>query len=129
MSTAPRPSRSAIALALAGMLAGGGQTTQAAEPAAKKELSSREKAALFKAMPPPPPLTEVAVIDGGKVTGQMSPEEARKNGYTIVDLSDDWLPYVFSETQEKPQPLRPFLLNLANGRYGSGKMYARPHED
>ncbi|HEY7375406.1 MAG TPA: hypothetical protein VIF57_24825 [Polyangia bacterium] len=128
--TGPGQGARATALALAGLLSGGGvQTSQAAEPAAKKELSSREKAALIKAMPPPPPLTEVAVIDGGKVTGTMSPDEARKNGYTIVDLSDDWLPYVFSETQEKPQPLRPFLLNLANGRYGSGKMYARPHED
>ncbi len=61
--------------------------------------------------------------------GQTTLEDARRDGLTVVDLSDDWLPYVFSETPEKPQPLRPYLVDLANGRFRSGKNYARPRED
>jgi hypothetical protein len=69
------------------------------------------------------------VVDGGRSVGQTTPEDARKDGLTVVDLSDDWLPYVFSETPDKPQPLRPFLIDLANERFRSGKPYARPRED
>ena len=47
----------------------------------------------------------------------------------MVDLSDDWLPYVFSEEPGKPQPLRPYLIDLANGRFRSGSQYARARED
>jgi hypothetical protein len=69
------------------------------------------------------------VVEGGRATGQTTPESARKDGLTVVDLSDDWLPYVFSETPEKPQPLRPYLIDLANERFRSGKEYAKPRED
>src|SRR3954453_19821354 len=153
MSTAQRRSRigrapgaRAIALALAGLLVGGGQMTQAAprvpadpeaaaaKAAAKdasakvlavaKEAAAKEAAAAQAAANNPTP-----VLEGGRVVGQKVPEGARKEGLTVVDLSDDWLPYVFSETPEKPQPLRPFLLDLANGRLRTGRQYARPHED
>ena len=72
---------------------------------------------------------EVLVVDSGKAVRQMAPENARRDGLTVVDLSDDWLPFVFSETPDKPQPLRPFLVDLANGRTRAGKNYARPRED
>src|SRR3954471_6718389 len=153
MSTAQRGSRighapgaRAIALALAGLLVGGGQMTQAApraplDPeaaaakaaakdasakvlAAAKEAAAKEAAAAQAAANNPIP-----VLEGGRVVGQKTPENARKEGLTVVDLSDDWLPYVFSQTEDKPQPLRPFLLDLANGRLRTGRQYARPHED
>jgi len=133
----------ATALALAGLLAGGGQMTQAApaDPADKadkeakaaaaakvlaaaKEAAAKEAAAAEAAASVPIP-----VIEGGRVVGQKTPADARKEGYTVVDLSDDWLPTVFSQTPDKPQPLRPFLLDLANGRLKTGRQYARPHED
>jgi hypothetical protein len=47
----------------------------------------------------------------------------------VVDLSDDWLPYIFSEVPGKPQPLRPYLIDLANGRFRQGSVYARARED
>jgi hypothetical protein len=75
------------------------------------------------------PPSEVMVVDGGRSTGQKTPEGARKEGLTVVDLSDDWLPFVFSEEPGKPQPLRPFLMDLANGRFGKGSAYSRPRED
>jgi hypothetical protein len=110
-------------LSFLGLVAGGSQTTQAGPPA------QGGKAAPAAAAKAPPPLTEVTLVDGGRITGTATPEKARKDGLTIVDLSDDWLPFVFSETPEKPQPLRPYLIDLANHRYKPGKQYARPRED
>ena len=60
---------------------------------------------------------EITVIEGGRSVGQTTPENASRDGLTVVDLSDDWLPFVFSEVPGKPQPLRPFLIDLANGRF------------
>jgi hypothetical protein len=137
----------ASALALAALLAGGGLTTQAAQPApadkeeaaaakaAAKEAAAKKLAAAKEAAAKAAEAAEaiannpIPVIEGGRVVGQKTPADARKEGLTVVDLSDDWLPYVFSETPDKPQPLRPFLLDLANGRLKTGRMYARAHED
>ena len=154
MSPAPRhfrtgraPLARATALALAGLLAGGGLTTQAAQPApadkdaaaaakaaakeaaAKTLAAAKEAAAKAAAAAQAAANVPIMVIEGGRVVGQKTPENARKEGLTVVDLSDDWLPTVFSETPELPQPLRPFLLDLANGRLRTGRQYARPHED
>jgi hypothetical protein len=125
--TGRTPGIRATALALAGLLAGGGQTAQAADVAAKGPGAPKPKAPLVAQ--PVRVLSEVAVVEGGRVASQTTPEGARKDGLTVVDLSDDWLPFVFSETVDKPQPLRPFLQDLANGRMRSGKSYARPRED
>jgi len=69
------------------------------------------------------------VVEGGRFVGQTTPENARRDGLTVVDLSDDWLPYIFSEEPGKPQPLRPYLIDLANGRMRGGSNYARARED
>src|SRR5262245_4013896 len=113
------------ALALAGFLAGSGHATPPADKeaaaakaaaaakvmAAAKEAAAKEAAAAQAAANEP-----IMVVEGGRVVGQKTPENARKEGLTVVDLSDDWLPYVFSQTPDKPQPLRPYLIDLANGR-------------
>src|SRR5688572_4264677 len=124
--TGRTPGARATALALAGLLAGSVQTTQAANDA-KANGAAKPKPVLVAQ--PAQVITEVLVVDGGRVAGQTTPEAARKDGLTVVDRSDDWLPFVFSETQEKPQPLRPFLQDLANGRMRASKNYARPRED
>jgi hypothetical protein len=115
--TGRAPGASATALALAGLWAGSGEAKQAA-PA------------------PAPPAAQVAspngglmVVEGGRSVGQTTPERARRDGLTVLDLSDDWLPYVFSETPEKPQPLRPALIALANERRPRGSAFARARED
>jgi hypothetical protein len=69
------------------------------------------------------------VVEGGRVVGQATSESARRDGLTVVDLSDDWLPYVFSEEPGKPQPLRAYLIDLANGRFRPGSAYAHARED
>ena len=72
---------------------------------------------------------EVMVVEAGHSVRQTTIESAQRDGLTVVDLSDDWLPYVFSETPDKPQPLRPYLVDLANGRFRPTKNYARARED
>ncbi len=105
----------AIALTLGCMLAGSGQAAPKTKPAA---------------VPPPAPVSvALMVVEAGRVVGQTSPDNARRDGLTVMDLSDDFLPHIFSEAPEKPQPLRPYLIDLANGRVRSGKTYARARED
>jgi hypothetical protein len=99
-------------VALAGLLAGSGET--------------HAKAPAQAAQAPAP--ADVMVVENGRPAGQTTPENARRDGLTIVDLSDDWLPYIFSEEPEKPQPLRPYLIDLANARF-RGSAYARARED
>ena len=69
------------------------------------------------------------VVEGGRAVGQTTPERAPRDGLTVVDLSDDWLPYIFSEAPDKPQPLRPALIAMANGRLPRGSTFARARED
>lgn len=110
------PGARATALALAGLLVGG--ATQAAQPAPAA-----------RAQPEPAAAGDLSIVDGGRVTGHTTADGARRDGLTVIDLSDDWLPYVFSEEPDKPQPLRPYLIDLANGRFRSGSKYARARED
>jgi len=69
------------------------------------------------------------VVEGGRFVGQTTPDKARRDGLTVVDLSNDWLPHVFSEEPGKPQPLRSDLIALANGRLPRGSALARARED
>ncbi len=108
----------AITLALVGLWAGSGH---AAQPAAAAQVAPVAQSA--------PASGGLMVVEGGRFVGQTTPENARRDGLTVVDLSDDWLPYIFSEEPEKPQPLRPYLIDLANGRMRGGSNYARPRED
>jgi hypothetical protein len=113
------PAARVSALALAALLASG-QPTQAKQPVAVGQAAPVAAAAGSG---------EIMIVEGGRSVGQTTPESARRDGLTVVDLSDDWLPYVFSEEPGKPQPLRPYLIDLANGRFRGGSNYARARED
>ncbi|MCG5051575.1 MAG: hypothetical protein KA712_01320 [Myxococcales bacterium] len=78
---------------------------------------------------PPAAPAPIVIVEAGRVVGPTTPEAAQRDGLTLVDLSDEWLPHVFSEAPETPQPLRPYLIDLANGRLRSGSAYARARED
>jgi hypothetical protein len=112
------PGAGAIALVLAGLWAGSGQATQPA-PVAKAAPVAQAVS----------PTGALMVVEGGRFVGQTTPERARRDGLTVVDLSDDWLPYIFSEAPGKPQPLRPDLIALANGRRPRGSTFVRARED
>ena len=103
---------SAAALILTGLWVSGGQTSKAAP-----------------APPVPASAGDIMVVDAGHAAGQTTLENAQRDGLTVVDLSDDWLPYIFSEEPGKPQPMRPYLIDLANGRFRGSSAYARARED
>jgi hypothetical protein len=112
--------RCATALALVGLLADGGRTAPATPPAPVANAPVAQPASATGGL---------MVVEGGRWMGQTTPENARRGGLTVLDLSDDWLPHIFSEEPGKPQPLRPYLVDLANGRYRPDKAYARARED
>jgi hypothetical protein len=124
-----RPAPSATALALAVLLAGE-HTTQATQPppVAAKPAAATKPAATTPAAAPTSS-GDLIVVEGGRAVGQTTPEAARHDGLTVVDLSDDWLPFIFSEEPGKPQPLRPYLIDLANERLRKGGAYAKARED
>jgi hypothetical protein len=105
-----------LVVAFAGLLAGGERTTQATPPTAVAPAAPSEA-------------TSTVVVEGGRVVRQTTPEAARHDGLTVVDLSDDWLPYIFSDEPGKPQPLRPYLIDLANERLRKGGAYSKARED
>jgi hypothetical protein len=115
LRTERAPVARATALALAGLCATG-HATQAAPKAAPLARPAPASGALM-------------VVEAGRFTGQTTAESARRDGLTVVDLSDDWLPYIFSEEPGKPQPLRPALIALANGRLPRESTFARARED
>jgi hypothetical protein len=122
-----RPSFGRVAVlvvVLAGLGAGGGQTTQATQVAPVPKAAPVAPSAQAAT-----PGGGLMVVEGGRAVGQTTSESAGRDGLTVVDLSDDWLPYVFSEEPGKPQPLRPYLIDLANGRFRSGSAYAHARED
>lgn len=119
MTQTPRPRATALPFLLLGLIAASPSPTLAA-PEAKPPAA---------AAPPQADAGELPVVESGRVAGQKTAEAARHDGLTVLDLSDEWLPSIFSETPDKPEPLRPFLIDLANGKFRSGSKYARARED
>jgi hypothetical protein len=119
MTHTPRPRATALPFLLLGLIAGSASPTLAA-PAAKPRAP---------AAPPQADAGDLPVVEGGRATGQKTAEAARHDGLTVLDLSDEWLPSIFSETPDKPEPLRPFLIDLANEKFRSGSKYSRARED
>jgi hypothetical protein len=113
-----------LVLALAVLSADSGQATQPKKPAQPRPMSQSVSAAQGAAAG-----GGLQVVAGGRFVGQTTPERARRDGLTVVDLSDEWLPYVFSETPDKPQPIRSDLIAMANGRRPRGPAFVRARED
>lgn len=85
----------------------------------------------------PPPWQGRGPLEAGQVyvlaegAGQVRDEtEARAAGYTVVDLGDEWAPFIFSEQDPdgaapKPQPYRQIFIELANDRVDPDVLYLR----
>jgi hypothetical protein len=86
-------------------------------------------AAAAKVAEAPPADSGIMVVESGRAVGQTTRERAPKDALTVVDLSDEWLPHIFSEAPDLPQPLRPALIAMANGRMPRGQNFARARED
>ena len=118
MRYTPRSRLTALTFLLLGLIAGSAPPTLAGPARPPAPVA-----------PPPADAGELPVVEGGRATGQKTAEAARQDGLTVLDLSDEWLPSIFSETPDKPEPLRPFLIDLANEKFRSGGKYSRARED
>lgn len=66
------------------------------------------------------PLGEGETFVLGPTPGRMAVAEARAAGLLVVDLGDEWVPFIFSEQdpggEHKPNPYRKVFTTLANNR-------------
>src|SRR5690606_9166539 len=72
------------------------------------------------------------VFDGGRHRGHVCTDEAYARGLTVIDLSDDWAPFIFTEDpslgEAGKQPYLPIYLALASERFGEGPRWERARE-
>jgi hypothetical protein len=61
----------------------------------------------------------------GRQEGSVCAAQAAREGYTVINLSDDWTPFVLSRDPD----YRPVLVALANERWGEPGVTARAERD
>lgn len=71
----------------------------------------------------------VPLYQDGHVSSSVSEQAAAMAGATILDLSSDWAPRLFSESPDLPQPYRATFLALASERLGSGRSWDTARRD
>lgn len=79
-----------------------------------------DAAATPAVLAPPRPAGRVLLVSGG-AERWLGPDEAAAAGFTLVDLSDDWTPWIFAEHRtadgrELPNRYRRVFVGLANDR-------------
>lgn len=79
-----------------------------------------------------PPCISVPVFEAGREVGHVCPEAARREGLTIVDLSDDWVPLALRDPEDDaqpPQPYRATYVALSNEEFPPGPEGDRARHD
>jgi hypothetical protein len=76
-----------------------------------------------------PPCPTVPVYQDGRVSSYVCEDAAAQAGLTVLDLSAEWTPRLFTETPDLPHPYRPTLVALANERLGTGKEWDTARRD
>ncbi|WP_242343849.1 L,D-transpeptidase family protein [Anaeromyxobacter terrae] len=74
----------------------------------------------------------VPVLEQGRQVGSACPADARRQGLTLLDLSDDWVPLLFRDPEnlvQLPQPYRATYVALANEEFPSGPDGERARRD
>ncbi len=98
---------------------------------ANVERAEQERAQRAAAAPEPDdqndPEGTIPVFEGGRQTGMVTREGARRRGLTVLDLGDEWTPDVFAEDPELGedgrQPYRARFLRLANEQTRSARRF------
>jgi hypothetical protein len=71
---------------------------------------------------PPPMHQPIPLYESGGTTRQIDAATARENGYVVLDLGEEWTPYLFTEHDSAEEPLIPnayraTYLALARGEF------------
>ena len=72
------------------------------------------------------------MFESGREVGEVCSTDARRYGLTIVDLSDDWVPFAFRDSDDPsqlPQPYRATYVALANEEFPPGSQGNRARRD
>ncbi len=76
--------------------------------------------------------SSIPVFDAGQEIGRVCPADAQREGLTVVDLSDDWVPLAFRDPDDPaqpPQPYRAAYVALANEDFPTGPAGDRARHD
>lgn len=89
-----------------------GATEQVEEPTEHRRVDSR----------PPPMHQPVPLWEAGRTERMIDAADAAEQGYVVVDLGEEWTPYIFTErgnAEEEPRPnaYRETYLALARGEF------------
>jgi hypothetical protein len=71
-------------------------------------------------------------FDAGREVGRVCPADARREGLTLVDLSDDWVPFALREPDDPAQASQPYratYVALANEEFQAGARGERARRD
>jgi len=121
-----------LALAVTGCRSGteDDEPKQASSPEAKaKPIEERSERS-----DEPPPAQPVPLWQDGKVARIVDAAAASTHGFVIVDLGEDWVPYIFTDGVDlEGKPLqnayRPTYLALARGEFPDNQNGERARED
>jgi hypothetical protein len=76
---------------------------------------------------------EIALFDAGREAGTMTQEQAEARGLAVVELRDDWAPYLLAPDaslgERGQQPYVETYRALAAGRFGEGEEFDRARND
>jgi hypothetical protein len=75
------------------------------------------------------PCPTVPLYESGRRSAQLCADQAVHDGFTVLDLSSDWAPRLFSEGPDQPQPYRSTFVALANERIGAGNGWETARRD
>jgi hypothetical protein len=128
--------RTVVVLAIALTLACGttGATSTTPETPPPSEASPPPSATAEATTPSPPPSEAVVderpppmhqpipLYEGGQIARQIDAATARENGYVVLDLGEEWTPYLFTERDSADEPIlendyRTTFLALARGEF------------
>lgn len=121
----------AFVLSLSIAACGGGEPSEGepnvrpAEGEASDDVVTAEQEAAFEPVvedPAVPLEWPIPYYEGGKIVRQIEGTKAEQNGYLILDLGDEWTPYLFSERSSEDEepirnPYRETYLALAAGKF------------
>ena len=107
-------------------------TSPPVDPTAGSPAGSAPSATTLEAPTPPACDDPVAFFDAGREVGRICPADARREGLTILDLSDDWVPFALrapDDPAQAPQPYRATYVALANEEFSAGADGERARRD
>ncbi len=108
---------------------------QSEQPKPEKQKTKATDASKHAIDSRPPPMAQpVPLWEKGKIAREIDAATARDEGYVVLDLGDDWTPYIFTERGNQSEEVvendyRTTYLALAQGKYPKNHHGERARRD